>query len=488
MHWSENRNLRSVNSLKLWDENPRLMEEPDYYVSPRQVIKEIYDKAEDKFNRLLRSISEQGWLGFDSIVVLPPDSKGQMAVVEGNRRVAALKLFMNPKLAPKEKRASIRRYAANVDIESIKKIQVCIAPSLKDAIFFISQRHTTTPVDKWQTEPQKRWLLFVLSECSGDVDEACRVSGFKPSDFSHALNMTQLHDYAKTLQALTTEEREIVNDIHVFPLTTFIRIFESSVGKDFFKLSQDEQTKEFVCSITKDEFEAALTFIVREIISGDITSRSVSTNSQLQEYITTKYRKIEEWPKSSETPVLISSWSACPAPTPPSPAPSPVPLPSPPSPGPNRRNRNVYKIPATLHLDSKNNRLSEVFDELKKITYSTQPNTFAVMLRVFLDLAVSDYIKSTKLEDELLLFAESKPKLAEKLHSRICFLLRKLDGELDRNSKAAISKFLDSKNIVSLDTLNFYVHHDIIFPGKDDLRNLWNVIYEFTKYLLDYRE
>lgn len=488
MHWSEIRNLRSVNSLKLWDENPRLMEEPDYYVSPRHVIKEIYDKAEEKFTRLLRSISDQGWLGFDTIVVLPPDSKGQMAVVEGNRRVAALKLFMNPKLAPKEKRASIRRYAASVDLESIKKIQVCIAPSLKEAIFFISQRHTTTPVDKWQTEPQKRWVLFVLAECNGDVDEACRLSGFKPSDFSHALNMTQLHDYAKTLQTLTPEERKIVNDIHAFPLTTFIRIFESSVGKNFFKLSRDEHTKEFVCSITKDEFEAALTFITREIISGNMTSRSVSTNSQLQEYITAKYRKLEEWPKSSGTPVLISSWGALPTPVLPEPTTPPEPQLSQPSSGTNRRNRNVYKISAALHLDSKNDRLSEVFYELKKITYSTQPNTFAVMLRVFLDLAVSDYIKSTKLEDELLVFAKNQPKLAEKLHCRICFLQKKLDGELDKNSKTAISKFLDSKNIVSLDTLNFYVHHNIIFPGKDDLRNLWNVIYEFTKYLLDYKE
>ena len=219
-----------------------------------------------------------------------------------------------------------------------------------------------------------------------------------------------------------------------------------------------------------------------------MTSRSVSTNSQLQEYITAKYRKLEEWPKSSGTPVLISSWGALPTPVLPEPTTPPEPQLSQPSSGTNRRNRNVYKISAALHLDSKNDRLSEVFYELKKITYSTQPNTFAVMLRVFLDLAVSDYIKSTKLEDELLVFAKNQPKLAEKLHCRICFLQKKLDGELDKNSKTAISKFLDSKNIVSLDTLNFYVHHNIIFPGKDDLRNLWNVIYEFTKYLLDYKE
>jgi len=485
MHWSENRNLRAVNSLKLWDENPRLMEDPDYYVSPRQVIKEIYEKAEDKFNKLLRSISEQGWLGFDTIVVLPPDAKGLMAVVEGNRRVAALKLFINPKLAPIEKRTSVRRYAVNVDLESIKKIQVCIAPSLKDAFFFISQRHTTSPVDKWQTEPQKRWLLFVLSECNGDVDDACRLSGFKPSDFSHALNMTQLQDYAKTLQSLTFREREVVNDIHAFPLTTFIRIFESSVGKEFFKLSQDEQTKEFVCGLEKDEFEAALTFIVREIIAGNMTSRSVSTNSQLQEYIEAKYRKIVDWPRSTGNYVSISSWTNLLQPQPSDP--KPLPLPQPPN-GNKGGNRNTCKIPSSLHLNSENDRLVEVFYELKKVTYSTQPNTFAVMLRVFLDLAVCDYIKSMKLEEELLTFTENKPKLAEKLYTRICFLKTKLDKELDKNLKTAITKFLDSKNVVSLDTLNFYMHHDIIFPGKDDLRNLWSVIHEFTKFLLDYKE
>ena len=41
MHWSRKRSLRSVNALKLWDGNPRLEEDSDYYVSPRQIIKNL---------------------------------------------------------------------------------------------------------------------------------------------------------------------------------------------------------------------------------------------------------------------------------------------------------------------------------------------------------------------------------------------------------------------------------------------------------------
>lgn len=486
MHWSRKRSLRSVNALKLWDGNPRLEEDSDYYVSPRQIIKEIFETAESEFLALLKSIAEQGWLDFDTIVVVA-NKKNELTVLEGNRRVSALKLFQNPNLAPKEKRASIKRYAAKVSLDSVSKVPVCIAPSFKDAMYFITQRHTGTPIDKWKHEAQMRWLLQALSACGDNIEEACRMTGYPPAEFKRALKITQIHDYAKQLSLLMPEERDIVSNQHKFPLTTFIRVLNSSSGKQFLQLQPNEQTGEFKCLTSKEEFDTALAFIIREIISCRMNSRTISSDKLLQSYIEEYYGPATEWPRKSGEATSLVQW-LLPSAEPNEPEPEPE-SPYSPKPSPGKTSKICYKIPSNLTLESENERLCAIFHELKNINYGKRPNTFGVLLRVFLDIAISDYIESYPgLYDKLGRKAKGDFKKLSSLQYRIAFLQEELNNAIPEPTKRAIEKFLNYKNIVSLDTLNFYIHGDIILPTKEDLKNQWNMIFEFTKCLLTYKE
>ena len=111
------------------------------------------------------------------------------------------------------------------------------------------------------------------------------------------------------------------------------------------------------------------------------------------------------------------------------------------------------------------------------------------MLRVFLDLATADYIESIDdLKKALNKKAKGDFKKLSSLAYRIDFLKNDSGIIFSEEVKRSIDKFLNYKNITSLDTLNFYVHSDFITPTKDDLKNQLNFILNFTKYILHYEE
>ena len=83
-----------VEWLALDRENPRLV----YSIgelSDADIIAQLY-RSED-LSELLQSIAANGYLDIEPLVVLNGD--GSLIVLEGNRRLAAIRLFEKPKLA-----------------------------------------------------------------------------------------------------------------------------------------------------------------------------------------------------------------------------------------------------------------------------------------------------------------------------------------------------------------------------------------------------
>ena len=100
--WLVKRYLRSVDSLKLWAENPRLNPNGKYLNLLDYVEELLSDNSEkESFVKLLTSISEKGFIPSDPIVVWRNEDDTHCYVAEGNRRVLALKILRNPKKAPK---------------------------------------------------------------------------------------------------------------------------------------------------------------------------------------------------------------------------------------------------------------------------------------------------------------------------------------------------------------------------------------------------
>ena len=142
--WLNKRYLRSVDQLRLWDENPRLNPDEKHLTIVDFVEDLIADEADkSSFFDLLQSISE-GFVPADPIVVWRQENNGKYYVAEGNRRVIALKLLRNPNKAPKSIRRYVRKLANSVHREDIEKISVNIAPTFEDAEWYINQRNNAS--------------------------------------------------------------------------------------------------------------------------------------------------------------------------------------------------------------------------------------------------------------------------------------------------------------------------------------------------------
>src|SRR5579872_2795700 len=111
----------SVTSLLLDQQNPRLPQSGGAF-GQRQIIDELV--THDSVYELAKDIAAQGF--FPTEVLLGVRDGDQVVVIEGNRRLAALKLLINPELAPQPHLEKFRRLSEKISTSVIAKIQVSI--------------------------------------------------------------------------------------------------------------------------------------------------------------------------------------------------------------------------------------------------------------------------------------------------------------------------------------------------------------------------
>lgn len=93
-----------VERLRLDRRNPRLVGEGEN-ASQEEMIARLYLSAD--LGELLQSISTNGYMDIEPLIVMPdPESSDDtLIVLEGNRRLAALRLLLEPDLVSEIKRS-----------------------------------------------------------------------------------------------------------------------------------------------------------------------------------------------------------------------------------------------------------------------------------------------------------------------------------------------------------------------------------------------
>jgi hypothetical protein len=161
------------------------------------------------------------------------------------------------------------------------------------------------------------------------------------------------------------------------------------------------------------------------------------------------------------------------------PTPAPIP-PTPPKPAPKPAEwphviPNVdYGITWSAHLQ----RHREIWEELQfKLELPEHPNAISVLLRVLLELSVDNYVQRTTLttvhENDKL--ARKASKVAEDLFAR---------KKIDRKYLGAINKLQQGEELMSMDTLNRYVHSPNFNVSPQHLKMLWGTLANFTVFCL----
>lgn len=101
---------------------------------------------------------------FDNEVPIVVEDDGAFVVLEGNRRVSALKGLLDPDSVPShahDLRGLLKRYA--VEAEDLPKaIRVLVAPSREAANPHIARLHTTVPKKRWSRDQQANYYYSLL--------------------------------------------------------------------------------------------------------------------------------------------------------------------------------------------------------------------------------------------------------------------------------------------------------------------------------------
>ena len=501
-NWWENRVLRSVDNLKLWQENPRL-DASIRLIKVRDYVEElIRDSIDEKeFLTLMTSIATRGFMSFDPVVVWQDQATKHFIVAEGNRRLMALKLLRTPEKAPLSIRKTVIKLSRMIDRDEIEKIKVCLSPSYEDARWYIIQRHSSSASQqiKWQRLQQQRFIINVYDSVGQSIEDTISETGFKRSAIVEALRYVKIRDIAtrpEITSYLTQNEREQVFS-HKISMTVLERWFGNSRVREawhisfdddgvtinadnhsFYKayanflklmLTKNEELGYFVNTRTIDSnFDEIFEYLPKVKSEQEVGEKLNLMNqpiAQVEKVPTDKTTdktadktadKNEEQPKSTSQPILKGN--------------------------PKRR-----QLTDEYHgITSKSYKLKALFKELQKLPIRNYPNVAASSIRIFLDLAVDEYVDSCELKAEM--SKREKKGYHEITLSQKLVILR---GEYidDRDANKIISQLLTMNNDHSLNTLNEYIHGNKVHKFEPQFLNrFWDILSPLLYILISLKE
>lgn len=481
--WFNKRFLRSIDQLRPWSGNPRLNPE-EQHVNLRDYVEDIIQEDGDKksFMDLIRSIATNGFIPADPVVVWQDEINNRFYVAEGNRRVLALKLLRDPMKAPREIRGTVTRLAKKW--EKIDKIAVNIAPSFEDAEWYISQRNSTSSIQqKWSRLQQMRWIESLYEKYADTQDVLVQKSSMSLSEIEQIIRYVRLLNLVEEEQvksALTDTEYRTATS-HTFPITIFERFFNLTKVREAWGFEFDGTKISFK---NKTDFLTAFTEVIRRIVSNKpdykLDTRNVSADKidnlleKLPKVDVETYDPYEVGVKTETEPEAEEQ------PENPSPKQKPLSLK-----GDLNRKKLILEC---YNLNTTEARLSHLFGELKRLSVNSYTSVCAAALRIFLELAVLDYIQSEGLEVQMRKdFKNDFKKII--LKSRLDYLSRK--SRLKSNPKVCkiLKDLINEKETYTLDILNGYVHSkDTEYLNKQYLNGFWDHIFPLLQAMLDITE
>ena len=223
----------SVASLHPDPKNPRLGV-ASRGASPRELIQLLF--AHDKAIDVAQSIALRGFFLNEPLLAIRENDK--LIVVEGNRRLAALKALREPSLLDDAIKRQVERLAMRIgNLDSIAKVPVIIAPNRRSTDRQIAGKHIGTPVLPWQSENRANFILDKIAE-GYDNQELLDELGFSASDIQAARQTKAIADIARALD-LPKEIAAKLNQPRTKIFTTLERVFDSTVGRGYLHVEPD---------------------------------------------------------------------------------------------------------------------------------------------------------------------------------------------------------------------------------------------------------
>lgn len=465
----------SVASLHLDPKNPRLGRETTAR-APREIIQYLFDH--DRAIDVAESISIRGY--FPNEPLLAVHEEGRYVVVEGNRRLAALKALREPGLLEGSPARQVERLAKRIaDIKSIAGVPVTIAPSRRATDRLLAARHVGTPILPWQAENRASFILDKLSE--GYTNEEVQSQlGFSVADIQHARQTRAIADMARSIE-LPEEIKAKLDSPRAKLFTTIERVFDSSVGREYLRVKPDAEHG-LRGTTTKAAFTKIFTKLVKDVALGKASSRTLNTNENIKDYFkswdATDYP--DEKPGTFIPADIITGKSVA----------SAVGARREP---PRAKHKAEWKtvLPKDLRVVCGSARLVDIRRELTKLSREEFPNAGAVLLRVFFELACLDYLDRIGELPKLVARLEAAMNGKRIPHGvptmrqvvpEITKLAKQHLGAADARKVEKVIKY-DASAPFTISDLHGFVHSSDVPSGRDILQ-FWLRTEPMIRYML----
>ena len=458
--WPTKRRL--VVSLHLDAKNPRLGREITAR-APREIIQYLFEH--DKAMEVAQSIAARGY--FQNEPLLGIKENDQFVIVEGNRRLAALKALRQPGLLDGSMCRQIERLSRQIeDPNDIARVPITLAPSRRATDRLLAGRHIGTPVLAWQAENRASFILDKLAE--GYTNDQLRDRlGFSLADIQDARQTRAIADMARSLD-LPEEVKVKVDNPRAGVFTTLKRVFDSSVGREYLKVVPDPEHG-LRGATTKAQFLRGLKKLVTDIALGMQSSRTLNKSDDILKYFKSwDPKELPAKKRGSFVPAdIIQGRSVAST----SLKPRAV----------TRRPQQLSNtvLPRDFKVRYGNDRLRDIRRELVKLKREDFPNAGAVLLRVFFELAVLDYLERigelTKIVEKLEKKAKGRLSFGTpKMKQLVPEITRIAKNKLKRADTLKVEKALryDPSAPFTISELHGFVHQSD-FPSARDIWQFW---------------
>lgn len=438
-----------ITDLQLDTSNYRTGKQQDQ----REAIHALIEEQKNKLVRLAQDIIENGLSPLETILVTPvPDDKSRHTVIEGNRRVAAMKLVTQPDLAADTTwHNAFKRLHKLLPGQLPKQVRCVVAPSKEEAFVWIQRRHDTglkgAGLESWSTIAQYRAnAARGRSAPEFDVLEFALAHGHLDSD---------------------VEERVTGQD---FPITNLKRVIDSAYVTEQLELDRGESyltttaSKKWALTVIRD----IVTAISREEFNGEKFSvKDIYTAADQRKFFNRVVarnpkpaKSARRWTVNADAKVGGIERAAL-----------------------KRKKLNRPKserrklIPGGTAVRPPSGRANDILHELCRLEVERFRNSVSILLRVFLEFSVEAYIDRRSVSG-----VSSSDKLSKKLLKAADHM--ETNNIMDRKELLAVRKAgNDPNSLFSTMTLNAYVHNSNFYPSASDLKTSWDNLEPFIEKL-----
>ncbi len=151
----ERKDLR-VDKLLLDAENPRLPEEHQG-ASQTALLRYLYDNS--ALDELVRSLADNGFFEHEPLIAVAGPSRGRYTVLEGNRRLAALKILLGAPEAEEEGiQATLEEEPSEARLDELGEVSCYVVADRDEVHKYLGFRHIGG-IKTWSAEAKARYLV-----------------------------------------------------------------------------------------------------------------------------------------------------------------------------------------------------------------------------------------------------------------------------------------------------------------------------------------